>query len=171
MSQVSHLDKQVYPGDNGLLTAACHDATSSRAHSYMVINFNLSTPEKFRPRNTLFPDEAFRRQSPMDPPLRPDKRGVIAGRGPPQGGYLLPRGGHKDCPAQLGLHSPGRTLHGSRELYSRSQLPAHRSLSLPAAAVAGSEQHRCHHGCSYSQETAPSPCPPTSPGCDPLQPL
>ena len=59
MSQVSHLDKQVYPGGNGLLTAACRDATSSRAHSYVVIDFNQSTPEKFRLRNTLFPDEDF----------------------------------------------------------------------------------------------------------------
>ena len=59
MSQVSHLDKQVYPGGNGLLTPAYHNTTSSRAHSYMVIDFNQSTPEKFRLRNTLFPDEDF----------------------------------------------------------------------------------------------------------------
>ena len=59
MSQVSHLDKQVYLGGNGLLTAAYRDAMSSRTHSYMAIDFNQSTPEKFRLRNTLFPDEDF----------------------------------------------------------------------------------------------------------------
>ena len=56
MSQVSLLDKQLYPGGNGLLTAAYHNPTSSRAHSYVMIYFNQSTPEKFRLRNTLFPE-------------------------------------------------------------------------------------------------------------------
>ena len=59
MSQVTHLDKQVYPGGNGLLTAAYRDATASRAHSYVVIDFNQATPENFRLRNTLFPDDDF----------------------------------------------------------------------------------------------------------------
>ena len=59
MSQVSHLDKQFNPGNNGLLTTAYRDATSSRAHSYMVIDFNQSTAEIFSLRNTLFPDEDF----------------------------------------------------------------------------------------------------------------
>ena len=59
MSQVSHLDKQVYPGGNGLLTAAYRNATSSRAHSYVVIDFNQSKLQKFRLCNTLFPDEDF----------------------------------------------------------------------------------------------------------------
>ena len=59
MSQVSHLDKQVYPGGNGLLTAAYHNAAAARDHSYMVIDFNQATPEKFPLHNTLFPDEEF----------------------------------------------------------------------------------------------------------------
>ena len=58
-SQVTHLDKQVYPGGQGLLTAAYRDATRQAPHSYIVIDFNQSTPEKFRLRNTLFPDEDF----------------------------------------------------------------------------------------------------------------
>ena len=40
MSQVSYLDKQVYPGGNGLLTAAYQDAMTARAHSYVVIDIN-----------------------------------------------------------------------------------------------------------------------------------
>ena len=39
--------------------AAYCDATSSRAHSYVVIDFNQSTPTEFRLRNTLCPDEDF----------------------------------------------------------------------------------------------------------------
>ena len=59
MSQVSYVDKQVYPGGNGLLTAACRDAMTTRAHSYMVIDFNQATPEKFCLHNTLLPAEDF----------------------------------------------------------------------------------------------------------------
>ena len=58
-SQVTHLDKQIYPGGRGVLTAAYRDATGSVPHSYIVIDFNQSTPERFRIRNTLFPDEDF----------------------------------------------------------------------------------------------------------------
>ena len=83
MSQVSHLDKQVYPGGNGLLTPAYHNTTSSRAHSYMVIDFNQSTPEKFRLRNTLFPDEDFPKAFAYRPACQAwEEGGVIAGEGP-----------------------------------------------------------------------------------------
>lgn len=58
-SQVSHLDRQVYPGSGGLLTAAYRDATENSPYSYIVIDFNQSTPESFRLRNTLFPIEDF----------------------------------------------------------------------------------------------------------------
>ena len=54
-SQYSHLEKQVHPGGNGLLTAAYHDATNATAHSYLEIDFNQAAPEIFRLRNTLFP--------------------------------------------------------------------------------------------------------------------
>ena len=67
MSHISHLDKQVNPGGNVLLTAAYHNAMSSRAHSYVVIDFNQSTHEKFRLRNTLFPDEEFPEAFPYGP--------------------------------------------------------------------------------------------------------
>jgi hypothetical protein len=58
-SQVSHLDRQVYPGSGGLLTAAYRDATGSRPHSYIVADFNQATPELYRLRNTLFPHVDF----------------------------------------------------------------------------------------------------------------
>lgn len=59
MSQVSHLDKQVYPSGGKLLTRAYMSATRGIAHSYIVVDFNQSTPEDFRLRNTLFPEEDF----------------------------------------------------------------------------------------------------------------
>ena len=59
MSQVSHLDHQAYPGGGGILTAAYRDATATRPHSYVVMDFNQSTPEKLRLRNTLFPEDDF----------------------------------------------------------------------------------------------------------------
>lgn len=59
-SQISHLDRQMYPGEgSGTLTAAYKDVTSASAHSYIVADFNQTTPENFRLRNTLFPDEDF----------------------------------------------------------------------------------------------------------------
>lgn len=58
-SQVTHLDRQVYPGSGGLLTAAYRDATEGAPHSYIVADFNQSTPDNFRLRNTLFPIEDF----------------------------------------------------------------------------------------------------------------
>ena len=59
MSQVSHLDRQAYPGGGGVLTAAYRDATATRPHSYVVMDFNQGTPEKLRLRNTLFPEDDF----------------------------------------------------------------------------------------------------------------
>ena len=155
MSQVSHLDKQVNPGG-----MACWQSPITTSHPPWPTAMWWFTSNSQHPRNfawvTLcFSMRTFRRHS----PLRPEKRGHCRG-GPPQGGYLLPRRGHNDCQSRLGLHSTGGARHGS-------QMPAHHS---PAAA-AGSKQHRSHHGHSYSQETTSSPCPPPSPGRDPLQPL
>lgn len=58
-SQVSHLDRQVYPGGDGLLTRAYRAVTRDRPHAYIVADFNQSTPELYRLRNTLFPLEDF----------------------------------------------------------------------------------------------------------------
>ena len=59
MSQISHLDKQVYLSGNGLLRAAYCDATTTRAHGYMVIDFHSAISEKFRLRSTVYSDEDF----------------------------------------------------------------------------------------------------------------
>ena len=59
MSQISHLDKQVYLSGNGLFRAAYRDATTTRAHGYMVIDFHQAISEKFRLRSTLYSDEDF----------------------------------------------------------------------------------------------------------------
>ena len=54
-SQVTHLDKQVFPGLGGLLSEVYRMATDSSPHSYIVLDFNQATPSPFRLRNTLLP--------------------------------------------------------------------------------------------------------------------
>ena len=98
MSQVSHLDKLVYPGGNGLLTAAYRNAASSRAHSFTW------------------------------------------------------------------RHSPWQ--QGTVQQESVTDTPP----TVVTGCSSGSEQHRRHHGCSYSQEMALWLCPPHSPGRESLQP-
>ena len=93
MSQVSHLDKQVYPGGNGLLTAAYRDATSSRAHSYVVIDFNQSTLENFHLRNTLFPDDEFPEAFAHGPASQAWKKGSHCRGGPPPSPTMGPCSG------------------------------------------------------------------------------
>ena len=58
-SQVQHLDKQVFPGCGGFLTRAYEMSTAATPHSYIVMDFNQSTPGNFRLRNTLFPVQDF----------------------------------------------------------------------------------------------------------------
>ena len=58
-SQVTHLDKQVFPGGGGLLTAAYRDITQNIPHSYVVADFNQATPDSLRIRNTIFPHDDF----------------------------------------------------------------------------------------------------------------
>ena len=58
-SQVTHLDKQVFPGGGGLLTAAYRDITQNIRHSYVVADFNQATPDSLRIRDTLFPHDDF----------------------------------------------------------------------------------------------------------------
>ena len=60
-SQVEHLARQMFPTAPKRLTAAYKDATSSAAHSYLVMDFNQDTPDDFRLRNTLFPVRDFPR--------------------------------------------------------------------------------------------------------------
>ena len=107
MSQVSHLDKQVYPGGNGLLTAAYCDATSSRAHSYVVIDFNQSTPTNFACATPCLLMRNFRRhylwtrlsglrrweEGPPPTPLLPHREAVTC--------CCCCWEGHKDCPVRL----------------------------------------------------------------------
>lgn len=58
-SQVMHLGKQIFPGSPDILTKAYDIATRNAPHTYMVIDFNQSTHDLFRLRNSLFPLEDF----------------------------------------------------------------------------------------------------------------
>ena len=58
-SQVSHLDKQVYPGGNDILIATNRDVKAPCTYSLMLIDFNQTAPEKFRLSNTQFSSGDF----------------------------------------------------------------------------------------------------------------
>ena len=58
-SQVAHLDRQVFPQSNGRLTRAYKSITKDKPHAYVLIDFNQSTPDPYRVRNTLFPLRDF----------------------------------------------------------------------------------------------------------------
>ena len=60
-SQVSYLDRQMFPAGGGILTAAYRDITKNSPHSYVVADFNQDTPDAIRLRNTLFPHADFPR--------------------------------------------------------------------------------------------------------------
>lgn len=60
-TQISHLDRQVFPGGGGLLSAAYRDITQNAPHSYVVADFNQDTPDAIRLRSTLFPHDDFPR--------------------------------------------------------------------------------------------------------------
>ena len=60
-SQITHLNKQIYPHAKNFLTSAYKAITEDGPRSYMVIDNYPETPEAFRIRNTLFPSMDFGR--------------------------------------------------------------------------------------------------------------
>jgi len=56
-SQIRHLSYQMYPNNPKFLTAAFRDATSSGAHSYLLLDFHQSTPEKLRVKTKILPTD------------------------------------------------------------------------------------------------------------------
>lgn len=54
--QIMHLARQVYPKNFKFMIEAYVDATSD-PHSYLLIDFKQSTPEQYRLRAKIFPDE------------------------------------------------------------------------------------------------------------------
>lgn len=53
-SQITHLAKQMYPGNIKYLQEAYKDATA-QAHGYLLIDLKQSTPEHLRLRTAIFP--------------------------------------------------------------------------------------------------------------------
>ena len=124
MSQVSHMDKLVYPGSNGLLTAAYGDATVTQAHSYMFTDFNQTTPKKFHLRNTLFPDEDFSKTLAYGPASQAWEGEVAAGEGRRKG----PPRWHKDQPSTAAvsfasMHSPWQQQQTVQQSTAGTPLP------------------------------------------------
>jgi len=56
LSQIIHLAKQAYPSRPKIVQQAFADATSD-PYGYLLFDFKQSTPEKFRLRSKIFPDE------------------------------------------------------------------------------------------------------------------
>lgn len=55
-AQIQHLARQVYPENPKFLQEAYHDATS-RPHGYLLLDLKQTTPEKYRVRSCIFPDD------------------------------------------------------------------------------------------------------------------
>ena len=55
-SQITHLGKQMFPKKLQVVSEAFYDATS-KPYGYLLFDFKQSTPEKFRLRTNIFPDE------------------------------------------------------------------------------------------------------------------
>lgn len=55
-SQINHLAKQMFPSNVKFMREAYVDATSS-AHGYLFIDLKQNTPEEYRLRTNIFPDE------------------------------------------------------------------------------------------------------------------
>jgi len=57
-AQIRHLARQVYPDDPKFLEEAYYDATS-RPHGYLLLDLKQSTPDKYRFRTCIFPDDTM----------------------------------------------------------------------------------------------------------------
>ena len=57
VSQIQHLAKQMYPGKSKFLSEAFRDATAI-PYGYLLIDLKPDTPDKYRVRTNVFPDEA-----------------------------------------------------------------------------------------------------------------
>jgi len=55
-AQIRHLARQVYPDDPKFLEEAYYDATS-RPHGYLLLDLKQSTPDEYRFRTCIFPDD------------------------------------------------------------------------------------------------------------------
>lgn len=56
-AQIRHLARQVFPEDSKFLEEAYHDATSA-PHGYLLLDLKQSTPDEFRFRTCVFPDDS-----------------------------------------------------------------------------------------------------------------
>ena len=87
MSQISHWDKQVYSGGNGILTAAFQDTTVIRAPSYTELTSTKQCLRNFSYTTSCFLMKTFLRHLPTGPPPGPEEveRSVAAKttKGPP----------------------------------------------------------------------------------------
>jgi len=55
-AQIRHLARQVYPDDPKFLEVAYYDATS-RPHGYLLLDLKQSTPDEYRFRTCIFPND------------------------------------------------------------------------------------------------------------------
>lgn len=55
-AQIRHLARQVYPDDPKFLQEAYYDATS-RPHGYLLLDLKQSTPDEYRFRTCIFPND------------------------------------------------------------------------------------------------------------------
>lgn len=56
-AQIQHLARQVFPENPKFLQEAYLDATS-RPHGYLLLDLKQCTPDNYRVRTSIFPDDA-----------------------------------------------------------------------------------------------------------------
>ena len=78
MSQISHMDKQVYSGGNGILTAAFQDTTVMRAPSYMELTSTRQCLRNFACTTPYFFMKTFLRHLPTSLPPGPEEVGEVS---------------------------------------------------------------------------------------------
>ena len=57
-AQIQHLSRQVYPENPKFLQESYINATSE-PHGYLLLDLKQSTPDEFRVRTKIFPDDKF----------------------------------------------------------------------------------------------------------------
>lgn len=55
-AQIRHLAQQVYPENSKFIQEAYNDATT-KAHGYLLLDMKQSTPDEYRFRTAIFPDD------------------------------------------------------------------------------------------------------------------
>ena len=166
MSQISHLDKQVYPGGNSILTAAFQDTTVMRAPSYMELTSTRQCLRNFACTTLYFLMKTFLRHLHTGPPPGPEEvgRSVAAKttKGPPL--FTNRHSPWQQQPVQQKSTSTALAVSNSANdgpQQQQQQQQCRPSITAPMIIAVAWQLHRNNHSKAMM--------PGLTPRCDPLQ--